>query len=112
VLTKGNATIEIRTKDWTGTPGELYEDNRQELEKVLTIVSVDPPTSRSDVAGMPAVEGSIHMKINGAGASGFIVVASDGSDGLVADLFGPLLDIQNLKGGVRTGAVLDQVHRC
>ena len=97
ILSKGSATIEIRPLPWSGSPAELYENNRQQISQALKIISIEDPSPTDLVAGMPAVKGQIHMIYNGQDMSGFIVVASDGKTGLVTDLNGPLLDIQPLR---------------
>ncbi len=96
-LSKGAATIEIRTVPWAGTPAELYEDNRKKLAEVLEITSIEEPSPTDSVAEMTAVTGQISMVIGGQDTNGFLVVASDGKNGLIADLYGPLQDTQSLQ---------------
>ena len=100
VLRKGAAIIELRQMPWTGTPAELYADNGKKLGEATKVISLDDP-SPTTINGMPAVEGKIHMVINGADTSGYMVAATNGTDGLVADLFGPLLDINQLRDEYR-----------
>lgn len=99
ILSKGSAIIEIRPVPWNGSPTELFENNKQQISQsqALEIISMEDPSPTDPVAGMPAVEGQIHMIYNGQDTSGIIVVASDGKNGLVGDIFGLLLDIQPLR---------------
>ena len=97
ILKKGTVAIQLQLAPFTGTPAEMYETTRKNLEQSVKVVSMDGP-SPTTVNGMPAVQGQAHLIIEGADTNAFIVVAADGTYVIVAEMDGPLTDTQNLKG--------------
>lgn len=97
ILKKGTVAIQLQLTPFTGTPAEMYETVGNSLEQTTKVVSMGDP-SPTTVNGMPAVQGQAHLIIDGAHTNAFIVVAADGTNAIVAEMYGPLTDTQNLKG--------------
>jgi len=104
------AIIELRQLPWTGTAAGLYADDAKKLGEATKVISVNDPCLTT-INGMPAVEGKIHMVINGADTSGYMVAATNGTDGLVADLDPKPMSIAAaaLPGGALVATSIDQI---
>lgn len=94
---KGGATIEIIAKTFDGTAVDLYQGFVEQLSAATTVSSSTDP-SPSQLAGLKAVEGTIHFRLNGTDATSFAVAGVGGGEGVTVSFFGPLSVLQPLKG--------------